>query len=874
MNHGCPRSWEGKMFRGIILLGLFICILAGPSSAMQWDREEAENALGLAREQRGQLTDAQSSNRSDYLRCIRLYKRVWLSDPHYGGCDDAVYEAALLYQEMSEKFSAPEYAQEAADLLRFLLKDYNLSPFRRDARARLVTLNGPVPQPAQAPRTQVAAAQPSAEKTASRSSTMPLDVLPAARPADHAAAIPVPNKRPAVVQSIRHWSTGDRTRVMIDLDGPVQYQSGMISNPDRLYFDLSGAELDRGLFGKTITVGDALLKQIRTGQNKPDVARVVLDFGRPSQVSVSELSNPFRIVIDIRNSGAPESLASTGPAKPVPASGKRVNQTIPPNGTETVSARPDLPPVQKPQLPPQAKPKTAETSPVRKIPAAATPLPRPVETAALQKTPPLPSAQIPARAVPRSGKEPAASRTDAVVTGKTEPPLTPGPKPGEKVVIQIIPAVPPAAKSPDTAALQATVPLILARIPAEAPRTNGKETASLRSESVVAGKTQPPPPAAQKPASVTVSFPKSTAPAPSLQGGTAILANGSVPETSESTGRPKSPASAANGSLPSVIIPPLIDPAAKPLQTNEILPVPPRPAPEIREARREPPAEPSLRKTTPDKVTAADSTPNSARNRDIPPPAKSATPTSRGDMTLTRVLGLKVGRIVIDPGHGGHDTGTVGRNGLMEKDLVLDVALNLKRSLEERLDAQVLMTRSDDRFISLEERTAIANRHRSDLFISIHANASTSRSTSGVETYYLNFARTAADREIAARENATTLLNIGELQDLVRKIAMADKSTESRELAALLQRSLFSGSRGIFPKARNRGVRSAPFIVLIGAEMPAVLVEVAFISNPRDEKLLKKENSQQVLAKALLTGIEGYMKSLASYMADNHPGSN
>jgi N-acetylmuramoyl-L-alanine amidase len=244
-------------------------------------------------------------------------------------------------------------------------------------------------------------------------------------------------------------------------------------------------------------------------------------------------------------------------------------------------------------------------------------------------------------------------------------------------------------------------------------------------------------------------------------------------------------------------------------------------------------------------------------------------------MTMTRVLGLKVGRIVIDPGHGGHDTGTVGRNGLMEKDLVLDVALNLKKSLEERLGAQVLMTRSDDRFISLEERTTIANRHKADLFVSIHANASTSRSTSGVETYYLNFARTAADREIAARENATTLMSIGELQDLVRKIAMADKATESRELAALMQRSLFSGSRVIFPKSRNRGVRSAPFVVLIGAEMPAVLVEVAFISNPRDEKALKKENSQQVLAQALLTGIEGYLKSLASYnMADSHPGSN
>ena len=242
-------------------------------------------------------------------------------------------------------------------------------------------------------------------------------------------------------------------------------------------------------------------------------------------------------------------------------------------------------------------------------------------------------------------------------------------------------------------------------------------------------------------------------------------------------------------------------------------------------------------------------------------------------MTMTRVLGLKVGRIVIDPGHGGHDTGSVGRNGLMEKDLVLDVARNLKGSLEEKLGAEVLMTRSDDRFISLEERTAFANREKADLFISIHANASRSRSISGVETYYLNFAQTAEDREIAARENATTVLNVGELQDLVRRIAMADKSTESRELAALVQRSLYSGSREIFPRARNRGVRSAPFIVLIGAEMPAVLVEVAFISNPRDERLLKKADNQQVLAQALSTGIEGYLRSLASYVANNHPGS-
>jgi N-acetylmuramoyl-L-alanine amidase len=256
------------------------------------------------------------------------------------------------------------------------------------------------------------------------------------------------------------------------------------------------------------------------------------------------------------------------------------------------------------------------------------------------------------------------------------------------------------------------------------------------------------------------------------------------------------------------------------------------------------------------------------------PPPKPAAPTSSGDRTLTRMLGLKIGRIVVDPGHGGHDTGTIGKGGLREKDLVLDVALELRTLLEEKLGAEVILTRDSDVFVSLEERTALANQREADLFISIHANSSSNRSISGVETYFLSFARTAAEREVAARENATSESNIRDLQDLVTKIARADKSAESRELAAIIQRQLYTGSRRLFPAPRNRGVRSAPFIVLIGANMPSVLAEVAFISNPKDEKLLKKEDNRQRLARALFSGIEGYMKTLGSDVAQSRATSD
>ncbi len=205
---------------------------------------------------------------------------------------------------------------------------------------------------------------------------------------------------------------------------------------------------------------------------------------------------------------------------------------------------------------------------------------------------------------------------------------------------------------------------------------------------------------------------------------------------------------------------------------------------------------------------------------------------------------------------------------------MLQVAKNLQQMIEEKLGAEVILTRTDDTFISLEERTAIANQQQADLFVSIHANSSPSHNTSGVETYFLDFARTDSAREIAARENATSERNVRDLQDLIQKIAQADKIEESRELAAIVQKNLYAAVRKMLPAPQDRGVHSAPFVVLIGAHMPSVLAELAFISNPRDEKLLKKEANQQSLATALFRGIEGYMKTLGSGIFPNHGNAN
>lgn len=255
----------------------------------------------------------------------------------------------------------------------------------------------------------------------------------------------------------------------------------------------------------------------------------------------------------------------------------------------------------------------------------------------------------------------------------------------------------------------------------------------------------------------------------------------------------------------------------------------------------------------------------SSAKPDLIQPSGIAKPTRDGQSTLTRALGLKIGRIVIDPGHGGHDTGTIGPTGLMEKDLCLDVALRLGKIIQQRLPgAEIVYTRSDDTFVPLEERTNIANQAKADLFISIHANSSHDQAARGVETYYLNLKGSAEAMEVAARENAASDEGIHDLEDMVKKITQNEKIDESKEFAEDIQDSLAKRMQKSSKTVKNRGVKKAPFVVLIGADMPSILSEISFLSNPSDEKLLKQPEYRQRVAEGLYQGVADYLQSMNS----------
>jgi N-acetylmuramoyl-L-alanine amidase len=244
---------------------------------------------------------------------------------------------------------------------------------------------------------------------------------------------------------------------------------------------------------------------------------------------------------------------------------------------------------------------------------------------------------------------------------------------------------------------------------------------------------------------------------------------------------------------------------------------------------------------------------------------KAARRTTNGDTSLVRALGLKIGRVVIDPGHGGHDQGTQGPKGLLEKDLVLDVALRVGKLIEDKMGADVIYTRTDDTFIPLEGRTALANEKKADLFLSIHANSSPVPRIAGMETFYLNFTDSKDAMDVASRENASSQKSVFELRDLIQKITLHDKAEESRDFAGRMQSSLYALSAKYFPGLKNRGVKKAPFVVLIGANMPSILAEIGFLSNTREETLLKRPDYRQKLAEALFRGVQRYADSLSHF---------
>jgi N-acetylmuramoyl-L-alanine amidase len=251
----------------------------------------------------------------------------------------------------------------------------------------------------------------------------------------------------------------------------------------------------------------------------------------------------------------------------------------------------------------------------------------------------------------------------------------------------------------------------------------------------------------------------------------------------------------------------------------------------------------------------------------VSPPARAAEQpaappsTLGGGYSLARQLGLGVSRIVIDPGHGGHDPGAQG-TGTSEAAIALDVALRLEKLLLQAGGNDVVLTRRTDAYVGLEERTAIANRAQADLFLSIHVNANRNRSVRGVESYFLNFASTPDAASVAARENASAGMNMGSLPDVVKAIALSSKVNESRDFAAMVQQAMVRRLARANSDVRDLGVKQAPFVVLIGAAMPSVLVEISFITNGQEVRLLKDGTYRQQIAAALADAIQRYQKTL------------
>jgi N-acetylmuramoyl-L-alanine amidase len=246
-----------------------------------------------------------------------------------------------------------------------------------------------------------------------------------------------------------------------------------------------------------------------------------------------------------------------------------------------------------------------------------------------------------------------------------------------------------------------------------------------------------------------------------------------------------------------------------------------------------------------------------------PAPATPSAPAANaaGGFSIARQLGLSVSRIVIDPGHGGHDPGTIAK-GLTEAQLTLDVALRLEKLLQKEPGVEVVLTRRTDVYVPLEERTAIANRNSADLFLSIHANSSRTGTARGVETYFLSFASSPDAEAIAARENSASEREMHQLPDIIKAISLNNKLDESRDFANMVQESLVSTLKKSNRDVRSRGVKKAPFVVLIGAAMPSVLAEISFLTNRQELSLLKTSSYKDRIAQALYTAVLRYRKSL------------
>ena len=695
-----------------------------------WARQHFANAERMREALNGRPADERT--RREYQRVINAYRLVYFGAPASSKADPSVVATAELMVEMGRQFDDRKILRGAIEQYRFLRKEYPGSKYRFDALFTIAEIykdDLDDPEEARAtfeeflrryPHNHLADDTRAAMKELdSAADDMERERAATATPRRPGRAEEMEgstgrrNKLPRVT-GIRHWSTPDYTRVAIDVEQEVKFDSQRIAHPDRVFFDLRDTKLASTLVGKTFDVDDGFLKKIRVAEFQPGRTRVVLEVDDLASYNAFLLPNPYRLIIDVHGKQTRNALV----AKDSPTSGSDAgDDTTRPQDTAGKASD-------------DTEEKTATETKSQKSSASSVKLSKskPVEDPVANEHPDSPATAF-------GGGGPVGGigvvKTTVVVPGSNR-----------------------------------KIPKTIVEAEDEAPTS----VASLEPNQI------PPEPSA------TRSNVGPTEPKPGKSG--------------SASGRKKKSR-----------------PAPAP-DTDDL---------EIREAR----------------------------------------PTATGDRSLIRALGLKIGKIVIDAGHGGHDTGTIGPNGLEEKDLVLDVAKRLGRLLESRLGAEVVYTRQDDTFIPLETRTAIANRERADLFISIHANSSRDSDARGVETYYLNFTSSADALEVAARENAVSEKSIYELQDLVKKIALKEKIDESREFASDVQESLYGGLSLRSAGVRNRGIKKAPFIVLIGANMPSILAEISFVSNPADERRLQTGEHRQRIADALYRGVSKYVSGLS-----------
>jgi len=694
MDWGQPRLRTRRVLPAFAAAIALLAFAAAPVPARADKKTDAREQFAQAVRMRTMLEGylEKDRSRSDYVETVAAFHKVYLITPDADDATSALVAEAELYTEMGRLYD-PAYFKSAVAMYSFLIKQYPGSRYRGESMLSIAKIQQDdldAPKDAETTYKDYLKLFPRSEKTAEVRATLkelsepeaaeaPASTPHAETPSDGPAGIartsqaattaradaddeaarmlpvdaqPVTPKSAAsglpTVKDFKTWNSPDSARIVVNLADTVQIKSARIASPERIYLDLSRAQVGPKLPRKPVDVAGGILKTIRMAQNKPDTVRIVLDVSGARDYSAFLVAHPYRLVIDLRaKAGAPHGdVATAAPAASVATARTGDAPAMVGSPAETVSVNAD-----------GAAPKILATA---KDPMAASPS---------------------AVSAANADSAPAKTRHKSAAT----------------------------------------------------------ETAELGSPS-------------------------------------------------------------------------------------------------------------------------------------------EAKPNHDGERSLTRALGLKINRIVIDAGHGGHDTGTIGPHGLLEKDVCLDVALRLGALIEQRLPgADVIYTRKDDTFIPLEERTQIANDAKADLFISIHANSSDDPSARGIETYYLNFATSAEAMEVAARENADSQESMHDLQDLIKKIARNDKIEESRDLAEDVQDSLTGRLQLVSRSEKNRGVKKAPFVVLIGANMPSVLAEISFLSNPTDEHLLRKPEQRQRIADGLYRGVAEYLAGLNSLapnqgklISDNH----